>query len=288
LRLDPLDLVTARAFLPKLRSEILIEAYAACGGYPLHLRQWDQDASVETNLLNLAFSPGGILLEDAAGILREELPDVGGYPRILAAIGRGRTRPSEIATEADQRIERPLDILVNIGFVRRALPLGAPRRARPVYELADTYLAFWFGVLYSDLQQVEGGQGPAVLRRRQPQWQRHVGWLFEESARAHAIRMVRRGDLPQDMVIGRWWASSGEPCEVDVLGMRESRSQLLGEARWQSRPLGLSDLRALMRKAVRVPNAVDDPVFALWGRGGIDSAVHRAGALGFDVDDVLT
>jgi AAA+ ATPase superfamily predicted ATPase len=288
LRLDPLDLVTARLFLPKLRSENLLEAYAACGGYPLHLREWDQDVDVETNLLNLAFSPGGILLEDAAGILREELPDVGGYPRILAAIGRGRTRPSEIAAEADQRIERPLDILVKIGFARRALPLGAPRRARPVYELADSYLAFWFGVLYSDLQQIEGGQGPAVLRRRQPQWQRHVGWLFEESARAHAIRMVRRRDLPQDMVIGRWWASSGEPCEVDVLGMRESRSQLLGEARWQSRPLGLSDLRTLIRKAARVPSPVDDPLFALWGRGGVDRAVHRAGAMGFDVDDVLT
>jgi len=287
LRLDPLDPVASREFLPKLRAESFLEAYAACGGYPLHLRQWDEGADTETNLLRLAFSPGGILLEDAAGILREELPDVGGYPRILAAIGRGRTRPSEIATEAGQRIERPLDILVRIGFVQRALPVGAPRRARPLYELGDTYLAFWFGVLYSDLQQIEGGQGPAILRRRQPQWQRHVGWLFEESARSHAIRMVQRGQLPEDMVIGRWWASSGEPCEVDVLGMRRSRSQMLGEARWQSRPLGLSDLRALMGKAVRVPSVIDDPLFIVWGRGGIDSAVRRAGALGFDVDDVL-
>ena len=89
------------------------------------------------------------------------------------------------------------------------------------------------------------------------------------------------------MVIGRWWASSGEQCEVDVLGMRESRSHLLGEARWQSRPLGLSDLRALIRKAARVPGPVDDPLFALWGRGRIDRAVHRVGALGFDVDDVV-
>jgi hypothetical protein len=44
LRLDPLDLVRARAFLPKLAPADYLEAYAACGGYPLHLLAWDPKA----------------------------------------------------------------------------------------------------------------------------------------------------------------------------------------------------------------------------------------------------
>lgn len=288
LRLDPLGPLEARAFLPRLEPAGLLEAYAACGGYPLHLRQWDERAGTDVNLRRLAGAPGGILLEDAVGILREELPETGGYPRILAAIGRGRTRQSEIAGEAEQRIEHPLDVLVRAGFVRRSRPVGAPRRARPLYEIPDPYLAFWFGVLYSDLPEIEAGQGRAVLERRRPQWQRHVGWMFEEAARAHAARLAERGDLSEDLVVGRWWATKGEPCEVDVLGLRGSRTHLLGEARWQSRPLGAGDLEELRRKAVRVPRPVATPLYALWGRAGADEAAIRAGALGFDVEHVLT
>ena len=265
-----------------------MEAYAACGGYPLHLKSWDARVSTQTNLLRLAGTAGGILVEDAEGILNEELPDVGGYPRILAAIGRGRTRLSQIANEADQRIEHPLSILQRAGFVRRSVPVGAPRRARPLYELNDTYLAFWFTVLYADLAHVAGGQGRAVLARRKSEWERHLGWVFEEQARAHAARLVGAGELPKDLVVGKWWASTGPPCEIDILGLRGSRAALLGEARWQARPLGMRDLRALQQKAVRAPNPIDNPVYALWGRGGADDEVRRAGGLSFDAEAVAS
>ena len=50
LRLDPLDLANARRFLPRLDPVLFFEAYAACGGYPLHLRAWDPSASTDDNL----------------------------------------------------------------------------------------------------------------------------------------------------------------------------------------------------------------------------------------------
>lgn len=286
-RLDPLTAAGARVFLPRLPTTAYLEAYAACGGYPLHLRRWDADVGTRANLLRLAATPGGLLFEDALGILREELPDVGGYPRILAAIGRGRTRASEIADEAAQRIEHPLEILVRAGFVRRSVPLGAPRRMRPIYEIDDPYLAFWFSVLYSDATQIGGGQGRAVLQRRREQWQRHLGWVFEELARQHAARLVHAGDLPTDIVIGRWWSTTGQPAEVDVLGMRGSRSVLLGEARWQERPLGQRDVAGLLAKVHAVPNPVDEPLLVLWARGGLEPRLHSDTVRGYELDQML-
>jgi hypothetical protein len=196
-------------------------------------------------------------------------------------------RSTAIASEAQQRIEHPLEVLVAAGFVRKALPVGASKGARPDYEINDPYLAFWFGVLYSNLPEIETRQGAAVLARAEPAWQRHLGAVFEEAARAHARRLVARGDLPADLVIGRWWAASGEPCEVDVLGLLGTRTQLLGEARWQQRPLDGRDLEALRRKVARVPQPAEAPVYALWGRGGVDPEVLRVGALGFDIAAVL-
>jgi uncharacterized protein len=288
LRLSPLDPVHARAFIPALEPAAFVEAYAACGGYPMHLRAWDPNGSTEANLLRLAGAAGGILLEDAASMLAEELTHPGGYTRVLAAVGRGRTRFAEIAAESGQRVERPLEILIRAGLISRTLPVGAPRGARASYEIADPYLAFWFGVLYSDIPQIEAGQGSAVLSRKNPSWQRHLGAVFEDLARLHARRLAVSGELPSDLVIDRWWASSGEPCEVDVLGLRGARAALLGEARWQTRPLGARDLAQLRRKAARVPRAVESPIFALWGRGGLDDSIRSADVLGFDPQDMLS
>lgn len=288
LKVDPLDISAAKLFLPKLDPVSLIEAYAACGGYPLHLRQWDQALSTDQNLLALAGTVGGVLLEDANVILREELPEAGGYPRVLAAIGRGKTRYSEISSEAGQRVEHPLEVLTGAGFVRKAIPVGAPRGARAsMYEIADPYLAFWFGVLYSDIPAIEAGQGRQVLSRRHPQWQRHLGWTFEELARDHARSLVARGALPSDLVIGRWWASRGEAVEVDVLGLAGARTKLLGEARWQESPLDVEDLERLRKKLGHVPKPMPEPLFVLWGRGGVTRRVKNAGALGFGAKDVV-
>jgi AAA+ ATPase superfamily predicted ATPase len=288
LRLDALDPVQARAFLPTLAPVEFLEAYAACGGYPLHLQGWEPSASTAANLLRLAGAPGGILLEDAASMLAEELTNSGGYARVLAAIGRGRTRYAQIAADSDQRVERPLEILTRAGLISKRLPVGAPRGARASYEITDPYLAFWFGVLYSDIPQIEAGQGRGVLDRRSPSWQRHLGAVFEDAARAHARRLAARAELPSDLVIDRWWASSGEPCEIDVLGLRGTRTALLGEARWQSRPLGARDLDQLQRKAPRAPKTIDQPIFALWGRAGVDDRIRSKHVLGFDAQDVLS
>ena len=287
LRLGPLDPWEARAFLPRLEPAAFLEAYAACGGYPLHLRDWDERVGAEANLVRLAGTPGEILLEDASGMLAEELPQAGGYARILAAIGRGRTHFGEIAAESDQRVERPLEILIRAGLVAKTLPVGAPRGARASYQLADVYLAFWFGVLYSEIPQIEAGQGRAVVRRRAPEWLRHLGAVFEETARGHARRLAARGELPEDLVVGRWWAARGEPCEVDVLGLRGARTALLGEARWQARPLGRRDLARLAGKLARVPRPVDKPLLLLWGRGGVEESVTRDGVLAFSARDML-
>ncbi len=287
LRLDPLDPWSARLFLPRLDPAGYLEAYAACGGYPLHLLAWDQSASTEQNLERLGGSAGGILLEDAASIMSDELAEARGYARILAAIGRGRTRYAEIAGEAGQRVEYPLEVLARSGFVAKVGPVGAPRASRTIYMITDPYLAFWFRVLYSDLALIHGGQGRAVLQRARPRWHSHLGQVFEDVARAHAQRLVATGELPADLVIGRWWAVTGEPCEVDVLGLRGSRTALLGEAKWQAHPLDTRDLEALRRKTPRTPEPIDAPLYLLWGRAGITADVRRAGAQGFDAKAML-
>ena len=174
LKMAPVNLRAAADFLPSLDPISLIEAYAACGGYPLHLKHWDPTVTTDDNLYRLAFSPGGLLLEDAPAVIAEELPPQGGYRRVLNVIGAGHTRYGNIKNAADQRVEEPLRLLESTGLIEHQSPLGAPRRSKPLYQITDHYLRFWHAILSPNYGLINGGQGEAVLRRSAPAWSTHV------------------------------------------------------------------------------------------------------------------
>ena len=282
LRLDPFPAREARLFLPDLPAADFLTAYAVCGGYPLHLEQWDQSRPLEENLRRLAYAPAGFLVRDALGIIGEDLDWRGGYERVLAVIGYGARRRSRIAGRAQQRIDYTLERLRTAGYVRRVTPVGSPA-ADPLYEIADDYLAFWFGVLRDDVDLIEGGQGDAVRHRTEPRLQQHIARVFENACREHAARLVRDGVFPQSMIIGRWWRD--EIAEIDVLGMTGDQTALLGECRWQASPLNNRDLLELQRKTAYVPEPAADVTFAFWTRTG--TAERGFPASIYSADDVI-
>jgi AAA+ ATPase superfamily predicted ATPase len=281
LRLDPFSLREARAFLPSMPAGDFITAYAVCGGYPLHLEQWDESATPEANLRGLAYQPTGILVRDALDIIGEDLDWRGGYERVLAAIGYGARRRSRIAGRAQQRIDYTLERLRRSGYVQRQVPLGTTS-ADPLYEIADTYLAFWFGVLRDDADLIEGGQGEAVRRRTEPRLAQHTARVFEQGCREHAALLVREQALPAEMVIGRWWRD--ETAEVDVLGLVGDQTGLLGECRWQTTAVTSRDLAELQRKLAYVPEPADQVLFRFWTRTG--STAPGLGVTVHSADDV--
>lgn len=276
LRMDPFALTEAAAFQPDLEVEHLLQAYAACGGYPLHLRRWSPEASVEENLAELAFTPGALLLRDAPDILSEDLDWRGGYERVLTVMAGGARRRSRIAGRARQRIDYTLDRLRRAGYVRVVRPVGEGGSADPLYEIADDYLAFWFAVLRDDADLVEGGQGAAVRRRSAGVWEAHVARVFEAEARRHAQRLVSAGRLPPDSIVGRWWKD--EVAEIDVLAVEGTRPVLVGECRWQAKPVTGRDLAELRRKSVYLQERAQDEeaeiTYAFWSRGGATDPVR--------------
>ena len=282
LRLDPFAIREARAFLPDIPAADFLTAYAVCGGYPLHLDQWNQAADVETNVRQLAYEPAGILVRDAMDIIGEDLDWRGGYERVLAAIGFGARRRSRIAGRAQQRIDYTLERLRRAGYVRRATPVGSVA-ADPLYEIADTYLAFWFGVLRDDADLIEGGQGAAVRRRTAPRLDQHRARVFESACLDHAALLVRDGEFPGDMIIGRWWRD--EVTEIDVLGISADRTALLGECRWQTASLTSRDVLELQRKVTFVPEPADDIRLLFWTRSGATESGFPARA--YSIEDVV-
>jgi uncharacterized protein len=287
LRMDPFSFREAVAFLPELTGEDFVQAYAACGGYPLHLRRWSPDASATENLEELAFNPGGLLLRDAPDILSEDLDWRGGYERVLVAMAGGARRRSRIAGRAQQRIDYTLDRLRKAGYVRQVRSIAGRPTDDPLYEIADEYLSFWFAVLRDDVDLIEGGQGRAVRYRTDGRWQTHLGRVLEVAARAHVQHLVDTDELPHDAVVGRWWRD--ETAEVDVCAVAPNGNPVLvGECTWTSKPISARTLSDLRRKATLIGDVDATPLFAFWSRGGAaELAASYPDVRSYTCDDLI-
>lgn len=265
IEVQPFDLPTAARFLGQVQPDRMIETYAACGGFPLHLRAWDVEAPTQQNLHRLFFEPGALMAHTGERMIADVSSD-GGHRAVLHAIGAGARTHAAVSRDAGQRLDRSRILLLQAGLIRIERPLGSPDRTPGLYSLTDPYLQCWHELCWADLGLIDGGQGAAVLSRRLPRWQRHLGRVFEEQARAHAVRLALSGRLPSDAVYGRWWTTSGKQDEVDVLGMVDKRSVLIGEAKWGSRPLDARILGDLRRRASVVPEPVAEVQLAYWSR----------------------
>jgi uncharacterized protein len=213
-------------------------------------------------------------LRDALDIMFEDLDFRSGYERVLATMSNGPVRRSKIASRAQQRIDATLIQLQRSGYVAAERPIGSPSTSDPLYRLTDPYIRFWFSVLRADAELIDGGQGKVVLQRTQPKWEAHVQSVFEEIARLHAIRAIASRDLPP-AVIGRWWLD--ETVEIDVLGLNDSNEAVLvGEAKWQLRPVSSEQIDRLREAAVKHGRLAQTVTYGIWSRHGLDLSASDA------------
>ena len=287
LRIDAIAPGHVSAFLPKADATRLIEAYAATGGYPMHLTAWDDSASTHSNLVRLASAPGSLLYDNANLILAEEFPGGVGYERVLTSIGMGRRRFGEISSDAGIRIEGPLATLTHIGLVEAERPVGSPRKTRPLYRITDPYLAYWFHVLNRVRSSIELGLGEAALRQVEPLWQGHVAQVFEDIARRHLAALAANGDLDGN-VIGRWWGSvEGKQIEIDAVGLEGSDCMFACEVKWQTGPIGGHDIQALAQKANAAFGEHEDRTLVTVARGKLDRRAARPDHQHITAQDLL-
>lgn len=266
----------AAALLPHLSPPDRALVWGVVGGIPLYLSWWDQRASVRSNLLRLACTPGGRLLDEGQLVLASEgdLGDLGEL--VLRAIAAGRTRHNEIEHAVRAEPGRVLERLVELRLIERVVPVTerAERTRRRTYRIADNFLAFWLGVLDRHRSAIGRGLGKQVAPVLARDLDDHMGDRWEAAFRDHLIRLAHRGDLGPDIVdIGRWWRDS-PPVEIDAVALsgRKRQPTLVGEAKWAKRVDARRIVSDLEHKADALPSRASDLRYAVCARERVDHA----------------
>ena len=288
LLLHPFRPHEAAAMLPGLDPGDRALVWGIVGGIPLYLDWWDTNRSVKQNLLRLACTPGGRLLDEGRLVLATEgdLAGLGGL--VLRAIASGRTRHNEIEQAVRAEPGRVLERLVELRLVERLVPVteNPTRTRRRIYRLTDNFLAFWLGQLDRHRSAISRGLGRQILPVLAKQLDDHMGDRWEAAFRQHLVRLAARGDLGEEIVdIGRWWQDS-PPVEIDAVALsgRRREAVLVGEAKWSRRASGQRQRAELERKASSLPSLAGEPRFAVCARERVDDV---EGVLAITAGDIF-
>ena len=271
LRIAPLPAGWIREGLSVRSPVAAVEAYAVWGGVP---RYWELAANqpgLGEAIEHAALSPLGVLHDEPRRLLLDDLSETTQASSILALIGSGCHRISEIAARLEKpatSLARPLTRLLDLGLVRRDVPFGSTVRnsKRTAYRLDDPFLRFWFRFVEPNRSRLEARQASRVSREVAKGLPAHVAGVFEDLVRAsvpHAPYLDRAWGPA-----ATWWGPGSDraPMEIDVVAESEDGGALLvGEVKWSRRVDWRREEAELRRKASRLPLAQGREVcLALW------------------------
>ena len=271
LRIGPLPAGWIREGLSLRSPEAATEAFAVWGGVPRYWELAADQPSLSKAIQQLVLSPLGVLHDEPRRLLLDDLSETTQAASILALIGSGCHRISEIAARIGKpatSLARPLSRLLDLSLVRRDVPFGSTVRdsKRTAYRLDDPFLRFWFRFVDPNRSRLEAGQAARVAREVAKGLPAHVSSVFEDLVRASVPR-ARYAGLTWGPSAS-WWGPGRDrsPMEIDVLAESEDGSALLvGEVKWSRRVDWRREEATLRRKVANLPLAQDREVcLGLW------------------------
>jgi hypothetical protein len=248
-----------------------VEAFALWGGVPRYWELASEHGSRLDAYRALVLSPLGVLHDEPRRLLLDDVRETSQPLSVLALIGVGCHRLSEIAGRLGKpatSLARPLATLVELGLVRRDLPFGASLQdsKRTAYRLADPFLRAWFRFVEPNRSRLEAGQAAAVAAEMSDTLSLHVSGVWEDLVRESVPRASHRG--ARWGPAASWWGPGldREPLELDVVAESADHTELLlGEVKWQEHVDWPREVGALRRKAARLPLAAGRSVrLAFW------------------------
>jgi len=256
LLLAPLPFKATGVFFPKYRPDERVVVYAMFGGIPAYWEQLDPTLSLDRNIKEKVLEGSNLIQDEPRLLLQDFVSEIHNYASILGAIARGYRTPRGIASATglnDRYISMYLRNLVETGFVERRLPVtenGPSRSGR--HFITDPFLRFYFRFLARRQAQFAMGVQDQALEEIKRHLVDFIGThTWEELCREWLLRATGHKELPvmPDQVGSIW----NREAQIDVVGINSvQKTLILGECKWDRRPVGLGVLTDLIGKTDKV------------------------------------
>jgi AAA+ ATPase superfamily predicted ATPase len=227
--------------------------YGITGGIPQYLQAIDSAKSVKENIVDLFLTPSGILFEEPANLLKQELREPSTYNSIIEALATGSSRLNEIATHChmeSNKCAKYLKSLLSLGIVKKEHPVTDDSPKKSIYLLDDMMFRFWYRFVFPNMSAISQGLGSAVYDFEVSEGlSAYMGLVFEDICIQYLWLEAKKNSLPFFPVsIGRWWGNNPHMKrqeEIDILAYRKQQA-LFCECKWTNERVGQAVLTTLI------------------------------------------
>ena len=274
----------------------IVRAWSVFGGVPYYLEELDDARSLGENVQRLVLDRHGSLRDEPEYVLRMELTEPTRYFSILEAIAGGSTSRNEIAGTTGieyNQLSMYLDRLARLRLIERRVPVTEkPERSkRSQYRLRDPLFRFWFRFLYGSTDRYDRFGENAYERLVEPEMADFTSSAFEDLC-CRALWTVY-DELPI-VDVGQWWYQDHE---IDVVGLTDAETLIVGECKYRSSRTGHDALRSLESHVEELrwtpPGGESRRVeYALFSRAGFterlrDVAAERDDLRLFELEEIV-
>ncbi len=257
-----------------------VKEFSVWGGIPRYWEIRAQEGSFENALKNQVLDRLGVLHEEPLRLLLDDMREAVQAFSILTLVGRGVHKMSEIAARLGKpatHISRPLDKLIQLGFLKREVPYGdSPRSGKKsLYKISDPFTNFYFTFVESNLSRLELGLIEQVYNSILPGFNKYFGAEWENLCRACVPLGLINGiefGMPS-----RWWGTNvqGDKMEIDLVCESIDKKYLLvGECKWSNVTNPLSLINQLINKAKLLPGKMVGNLLPVLFVKSIDNSIE--------------
>ena len=232
--LTELSLAECRRFWGKSADRVsdveILDLLSVTGGIPKYLEEMDPTLSVEENIRQQCFSPGGYLFRDFDAIFSDVFEsEVSSKLKLVEALAEGPASLSELAEIAglglNGHVSADLKELCAAGFVASAEGLNpstgkAVRETR--YRLRDNYIRFYLKFIRPKKAAISSGMYKFRSMENLAGWNAVLGLQFENLILNNLLSLAPRLGLGASIVTSaapyyRKGRRKGEGVQVDLL-----------------------------------------------------------------------
>ena len=234
----------------------IVQWYAVLGGVPHYLWRIQERKHSDVLLEELFFGPFAPFREEGRNLLVTEFgSEHPGYFAVLKAIGSKDRDASEIvdrtAMERTKAMKYVSELADRYGMIEKVENVLSKSKRGLRYRIADNFLSFWFGEIYSQMEEIEFDPDQALANtiNRLPQI---TGNAFERIMASLINRLCEEQMIPfKPAKIGKHWGkipgTRDRAYEIDLIGYNQD-NVLFVECKWTSKPVDVKIAQAFLER----------------------------------------
>jgi len=265
-------------FLDPYKKEEKLDYLSFFGFSPYYLSLLESKLDFAGNVKNLLFKRGSTLLDAPDLVMPNGTRNKGIYNSVLLAIARGKTSPTEIASDLSMganEVSKYLGILEREEIIEKRRMFGSKRKVS--YRIKDPVLLFYYARIYDNEERIRIGYGDIVYEELKEAIRERVDRGFEDVCIHYLESESLAGKLPrpyypiQNLVIKH--SELGRSIEIDGLSRYED-SLLVVECKNSKKKRGIKDYLDMQEDvSIRMFVTVKDKQYFLFGKNGFEDSL---------------